>query len=120
MRIIQHRTLSVQLIRAPQIGSAAEFFSPSAASDGLAPQAAPPIGLAGRSRASARSGSWIRAGPERAGARRDKPVHGVTVANVTRDVIIVRQRSRLAPYPIVVHSSESAGVLAPLRGCVRA
>ena len=58
-------TRSVQLIHAPQIGSVAEFFSPSAASDGLAP--APPIGLSGRSRASARSGSWTRAGPARAG-----------------------------------------------------
>ena len=39
-----------------------------------------------------------------------------TPGDVTWDVIIVRLRFRLAPYPIVVHSSESAGVLGPLRG----
>ena len=38
---------------------------------------------------------------------------------MTRDVIIIRRRSRLAPYPIVFHSWESAGVLGPLRGVVR-
>ena len=62
-----------------------EFLSPSAASDCLAP--APPIGLSGRSRASARSGPGTRAGPSWAGPHRDKPGHGVTVAtpgDVTR------------------------------------
>ena len=57
-----------------------------------------------------------RPGPARTGPQRDKPGYGVTVASpgdVTRDVIIVR----LAPYPIIFHSSESAGVLGPLRVC---
>ena len=58
-------TRSVQLMHAQQIESVAEFFSPSAASDCLAP--APPIGLSDRSRASARSGSWTRAGLARVG-----------------------------------------------------
>ena len=70
--------------------------------------------------ASARSGPGTRAGPTWAGPRRDKPGHGVTVAtpggDVTRDVIIVRRRSRLPPYPIVFRSSESAGVLSPYGG----
>ena len=54
------------------------FLSRSAASDCLAH--APPIGLSGRRRASARSGPGIRAGPTWAGPRRDRPGHGVTVA----------------------------------------
>ena len=58
--------------------------------------------------------------------RRDKPGHIVTVTVVTPGVtwpgvvIIVRRRSRLAPYPIVFHSSESSGVQEPLLECVRA
>ena len=67
----------------PQIGtsnSCPNFLSPSAASDCLAP--APPIGLSGRSRASARYGPGTRAGPTWAGPgpKRDKPGHGVTMA----------------------------------------
>ena len=63
----------------PQIGtsnSCPKILSPSAASDCLAP--APPIGLLGRSRASARSGPGTRAGPTWAGPQRDKPGHCVT------------------------------------------
>ena len=44
-RFIQHAAFSVQPIRAPQIGSVAEFSSPTAASDGLAPAPCPrPLG----------------------------------------------------------------------------
>ena len=71
---------SVQLIRAPQIGSAAEYSAPwpREASDDLAP--APPISLSGLSRASARSGSRTRTGTTRPGPQRDKRGHSVTVA----------------------------------------
>ena len=89
--------------------------------DGLAP--APPIGLSGWSRASARCGSSTLAGPAR-------PARDVTIRVTAslrprwetwpRDVMIVRLRFHLAPYPIIVHSSESVGVLGPLRGGVRA
>ena len=57
-----------------------DFLSPSAASDCLAP--VPPFGLSDQ----ARSGPGTRAGPTRAGPRRDKPGHGVTVATPEGDV----------------------------------
>ena len=78
---------SVQLIRAPQVGSAAEFSAP------LPPPTACPcpprmIGLSGRSRVSDRSGSRTLAGPTLGPARHgparvtscDIPGHGIMVA----------------------------------------
>ena len=77
------------------------------------------IGFSGRSRASARSCPGTRADPQR-----DKQGNGVTVATPGGDVTRGRDHRPPAlppgPYPTVFHSSESAGVLGPLWGCVRA
>ena len=91
--------LSVQPIRAPQIGLAAEFSAPPQPPPTASPGPLPLIGgLSGR------PGGVGRQPVPGHGPRRDKPGHGITVAkpvDVTGpgDVIIVRQRFRLAPYP---------------------
>ena len=122
LRCIAARSVPPIRAQSPQIGSVAACSAPQP------PPTASPLPLPSASRAGAgrQPAPVPRHGPARHGPARDV-TSWVTASRWPRrggrdqgDVIIIRLCSRPAPYPIVFHSSESAGVLGPLRGCVRA
>ena len=93
-------TLLSQLIRAPRIGSAAEFSASLLSLTASSRVPAPPIGLSGRSRASARSGS--RTLGSRAGPRRDMPESDRLIGDSDRPPCqepLPQGPSRLGPVP---------------------